>query len=192
MVEASNGIEWVLLVVVIGAVVVGAFALTARQVGGWRQMQAQLTSPTLPMRYILLIIPATAGTTVFIDPLDTLSGASWISGLLTFLALFAGSLWTMRPSVSTGRAGDAADDGNAHHRERQRRLAASAVAGALIFVVLSVVLSRRATRLVDGPPLLPRPASSRSWPRDTGSAVPVDPSSLWMNLPRKTRPQANG
>lgn len=142
MVEASNGIEWALLVVVIGVVFVGAFTLTAKQVGGWRQLQTQLTSPTLPMRYILLILPATVGATAFIDPLDTLSGTSWISGLLTFLVLFAGSLWTMRSSVSTGRIGDAGagSDGGEAHRARQRRLALTAVSSAVVLAILGAVL----------------------------------------------------
>lgn len=50
------------------------------------------------------------------------------------------SVWTMRSSRSTARAGDAGDEGEALHRTRQRRLAWTAAISALILVVLGVVL----------------------------------------------------
>ena len=93
MVDGPTWFEWTLLVAVVLAVVFTAFALTAHDVGGWQQLRAQLTSPELPIRYLLFVIPATVGATLLIDPMDALSGTGWVSGVLTFLVLFLGSLW---------------------------------------------------------------------------------------------------
>lgn len=80
MIDAPAWVEWPLLIATILVVCFVAFALTARRVGGWRQLQMQITSPELPMRYVVLIIPATVGVTVLIDPLDSVFGTSSIWG----------------------------------------------------------------------------------------------------------------
>ena len=96
MVDAPTWLELVLLAAVVLASCFIAFALTAHRVGGWQQLRAQLTSPELPTRYLVLVIPVTVGATLLIDPMDSLSGTGWVTGVLTFLVFFFGSLWRVR------------------------------------------------------------------------------------------------
>ncbi len=139
MIDAPTWVEWPLLIATILVVCFVAFALTARRVGGWRQLQMQLTSPELPMRYVVLIIPATVGVTVLIDPLDSVSGTSWMREVVFPLGLYAGLVWSFtRRSRHLGSA--SGDEPNFFVLEgaRQRRLAWSAIACSLVLVVMGI------------------------------------------------------
>ena len=89
MIDAPTWVEWSLLIATVLVVCFVAFALTARRVRGWRQLQMQLTSPELPTQYVVLIIPATVGVTVLIDPLDSVSGSSWMWEVVFPFGLYA-------------------------------------------------------------------------------------------------------
>ncbi len=139
MIDAPSWVEWPLLIATILVVCFVAFSLTARRVGGWRQLQMQLTSPELPTRYVVLIIPATVGVTVLIDPLDSVSGTSWIWEVLSPLGLYAGLVWAFtRRSRHLGSASGGGQNSFAPERARQRGLAWTAIACSLVLVVLGM------------------------------------------------------
>ncbi len=143
MIDAPSWVEWPLLIATMLVVCFVAFALTARRVGGWRQLQVQLTSPELPMRYVVLIIPATVGVTVLIDPLDSVSGTSWISEVLFPLGLYAGLVWSFtRRSRHVRSASGGERDSFASERARQRGLAWTAIAASLVLTVIGIVVLR--------------------------------------------------
>lgn len=143
MIDASAWVEWPLLIATMLVVCFVAFALTARQVGGWRQLQMQLTSPELPMRYLVLIIPAAVGVTVLIDPLDSVSGTSWIWKVVFPLGLYAALVWSFtRRSRHPGSASGGKRDSFAPERARQRGLAWTAIVASLVLAVIGIVVLR--------------------------------------------------
>ena len=143
MIDAPTWVEWLLLIATMLVVCFVAFALTARRIGGWRQLQMQLTSPELPMRYLAFIIPATVGVTVLIDPLDSVSGTSWIWEVLFPLGLYAGLVWSFtRRSRHLESASVGEGDSLPPERVGQRKLAWTAIAASLVLAVIGIVVLR--------------------------------------------------
>lgn len=136
MIDASPWLEWPLLVALIVAACFAALSLTARAVGGWRQLLSQPSSPDVPTRYLVLMFPAIVVATVLIDPLGSLSGSGWIWDLSRFLVLFAGSLWWFR--VVSNRSNG--DDAEARFRAGQRRLAWTAILSAAVLTAIGMVV----------------------------------------------------
>ena len=136
MIDASPWLEWPLLVALIVAACFAAFSLTARAVGGWRQLLSQPSSPDVPTRYLVLMFPAIVGATVLIDPLGSLSGSGWIWDLSRFFVLFAGLIWWFQ--VVSNRSND--DDAEARFRAAQGRLAWIAILSAAVLIAIGIVV----------------------------------------------------
>jgi len=80
----------------IGAVSAVALALTAKAVGGWHELRARQYSYGVPTRYLVGILPFTILATVIVDPTKDRHGLGWVSGVVTFLAMYLVGMWSRR------------------------------------------------------------------------------------------------
>lgn len=92
----STELRWLVLVGVILVVLVGALHLSARAVGGWRELRDRQFSYGVPTRYIAFVLPLSVVATVIIDPTRDRKGTGWISGVVLLLAFLVSTAWRHR------------------------------------------------------------------------------------------------
>ena len=88
-------VRWTALVLVIVAVSAVTMGLTAREVGGWRELRTRQFSYGVSTRYMAAILPTAVLATVVIDPTNDRHGADWALGVGTLLVMYFGSLWAL-------------------------------------------------------------------------------------------------
>ena len=55
--------------------------MTARAVGGWKELREEQLSDRLPVRYLVPILPSVMAATLLIDPTNDLDGWEWLGGV---------------------------------------------------------------------------------------------------------------